>query len=246
MGTTLTVKSQNLLATFNEGFEGIDAGATGNTPYYWWSFYNNTAAAATLTDQAAIVNSGSHAAKVVIGTAAAGYQPQLANGKTVTLTVGNTYTASFWIKAVTGGGTVQCSNSGGAPYGPNFTATTSWKQYSHTFQATAASYQLWLSLGGFVDTYYIDDAALVAGSVPLGLEAFNSKSISIYPNPVIDNLNISSDSNINSISISDLNGKTIKTVKSAENIKSINLAELSQGMYILSTDTNKQFKFLKN
>lgn len=246
MGTTLSINAQNLLATYNEGFESINSIATGNTPYYWWNFYNDTAATATLTDQTTIVHGGSHAAKVVVGTAASGYQPQLANGNTVTLTVGNTYTASFWIKAVAGGGIVQSSNNGSSLYGPNFTATTSWKQYTQTFTATAASYQLWIHLGGFVDTYYIDDAAVVAGSVPLGLENFNSKSISFYPNPVIDNLNISSDSNINSITISDLNGKTVKTVKAAENIESVNLSDLSQGIYILTTDTNKVFKFLKN
>lgn len=244
MGTSLSIKAQNLLATFNEGFEGIDAAATGASPYYWWGFYNNTSSNATLTDDPTNARTGNHAAKVVVGTAAQGYQPQLANGKTLTLVIGNTYTASFWIKAVTGGGTIQVSNSGTSLYGPNVVATTSWKQYSHTFTAATTSYQLWLHLGGFVDTYYIDDAAVVAGSVPLGLDNFNSKNIAIYPNPVVDDLNISSDSPIKAISITDINGKIVKTVKKS-NIESVNLSELRQGMYILTTDENKRFKFLK-
>ncbi|TDD98747.1 T9SS type A sorting domain-containing protein [Flavobacterium cellulosilyticum] len=246
IGTTASLTAQNLLSTYNEGFESINGTATGNTPYYWWNFFNDTAATAILTDQTTTIHSGTHAAKVVVGTAAAGYQPQLANGKTLALTIGNTYTVSFWIKAVSGGGTVQSSNSGSSLYGPNFTTSTSWTQYSQTFTANATDYQLWIHLGGFVDTYYVDDTALVAGSVALGLESYNSKNSSIYPNPVIEKLNINSDSTIKMVTISDLNGKTVKTIKSAENIESVNLSDLSKGMYLLKTDTNKLFKFLKN
>lgn len=244
--TSFTMNAQNLLASANPGFEGIDAGATGNSPYYWWGFYNTSNSAATLTDETSTVRSGSHAAKVVVGTAAQPWEPQLANGNSLTLTVGNSYTATFWIRAITGGGTVQASDNGSATYGPNLLVTTSWQQYSQTFTATEANYQLWIHLGGFVDTYYVDDASVVDNTV-LGIEDFaKNDKISFYPNPVNDNLNISSDATIKSIIISDLVGKTVRTIKSAENIQSINLSDLQQGMYILSTDTNKQFKFLKN
>lgn len=245
MYSTFTMNAQNLLATYNEGFEGINPGATGNTPYYWWNFYNDAAASATLTDETVMVRTGGHAAKVVVGAAAASYQPQLANGRGLTLTVGSTYTATFWIRGVAGGGKVQTSNNGSSLYGPQMTVTTAWQQYSHTFVADAASYQLWISLGGFVDTYYVDDASVVLGGT-LGVDAFSKKSISFYPNPVTDNLNISSETYIKSVTVSDLNGKTVKTFKSANNIQSVNLSELSQGVYILSTDTNEKFKFLKN
>jgi hypothetical protein len=81
----------------------------------------------------------------------------------------------------------------------------------------------------------------------LGIENFaKNDKITFYPNPVNDNLNISSHTAIKSITISDVVGKTVRTIKNAENIQSINLSDLKQGVYILSTDTNKQFKFLKN
>ena len=245
--TTFTINAQNLLTTYNEGFEGINSAATGNTPYYWWGFYNAANSAATLTDQTAIVHGGTHAAKVVVGTAANSWEPQLTNGKNLTLTVGRSYTVTFWIRASAGGSTISgASNVGQAPYGPTLLVTTLWQKYSHTFTASAATYQLWISLGGSVNTYYVDDASVVDNTV-LGIEDFaKNNKISFYPNPVNDNLNISSDATIKSIIISDLVGKTVRTIENEENIKSINLSDLKQGMYILSTDTNKQFKFLKN
>jgi len=105
-----------------------------------------------------------------------------------------------------------------------------------------------LDLGKSTETFYIDDASFnEAQTVPLKTEAFaKNDKIVFYPNPVTDNLNISSETAIKSVSIIDLNGKTVKKVKSADAIESVNLSDLSQGMYIISTDTNKQFKFLKN
>lgn len=242
-----SINAQNLLETYNEGFEGINAGASGNTPYYWWNFYNDTAANAILTDETTIVHSGGHAAKVAIGTAAASYQPQLANGRTLTLIEGNSYTVTFWIIGTVGGGTVQVSDNGANTYGPNMTVTTSWQQYSQTFLATAdnVGYQLWIHLGGFVDTYYVDDAAVVDST--LGLESVNTTgSIAIYPNPVTDRLIIKpSRLQANSIIINDILGRKVKTINNAKNITSIDVSNLPKGMYILTTDTNKQFKFLK-
>lgn len=71
MCTTFTINAQNLLEPDgNSGFEGINPAPTGNSPYWWWGFYNEGASAATLTDQTATVHGGTHAAKVVVGTAA--------------------------------------------------------------------------------------------------------------------------------------------------------------------------------
>jgi hypothetical protein len=244
--SAFTMNAQNLLEGYNEGFEGIDAAATGSSPYYWWGFYNSANSSATLTDETTIVHGGGHAAKVVVGTAAQPWEPQLANGKTLTLTEGNTYTVTFWIRGTTGGGVIQASDNGSEPYGPNLTVTNAWQKYTQTFTAGVdqVSYQMWLSLGGTVDTYYIDDASIVDNAT-MSTKDFASKSISFYPNPVTSDLNINSEIEIKSISVIDLNGKTVKTLKSAENIKSVNMSDLSQGMYILSTDTNQQFKFLK-
>lgn len=251
--TTFTMNAQNLLANANPGFEGL-AATPGTTPYDWWGFYNEGPSAATITDQTAIVHGGTHAAKVVVGTAAANYQPQLTNGNTINLTEGHSYTVTFWIRALSAGSTIAGSSNvynvnGGKPFGDSFAVSAiQWQQYTHTFTADAdtPTYQLWINLGGSVNTYYIDDASLVDNTA-LGIEDFSKNDkISFYPNPVNDNLNISSDATIKSITISDVVGKTVRTIKNAENIQSINLSDLKQGMYILSTDTNKQFKFLKN
>lgn len=163
------------------------------------------------------------------------------------MTIGHSYTVSFWIRATNGGSTISgASNNGNSLYGPTLLVTTAWQLYSQTFTADVTSYQLWISLGGSVNTYYIDDASVVDNTA-LGIENFaKNDKISFYPNPVNDNLNISSEATIKSIIITDVVGKTVRTIKNAENIQSINLSDLKQGMYILSTDANKQFKFLKN
>ena len=393
---SVAAKSQNLLATYNEGFESIDASTTGNSPYYWWSFYNNAAANATLTDETTTTHTGGHAAKVTVGTAAAAYQPQLANGKTITLVEGHNYKVTFWIKATTGGGTVQASDNGSALYGPNYATTTVWTEYSQSFTATAGNldYQLWIHLGGSVDIYYVDDASIVDLSVlptqdyilngnlelgsgdnftnwgkwngaanltqetvqvhggtralkaistgsaeynvqfvsdvvattsgqsltaimwikgtnggntvristddgatqnygpnttigtswqkysysftgsglntrlkldlgggtdtfyiddiqllgiVLGIEDINAKGVTIYPNPVTDRLFITTNRlQAKTIRIVDVTGKIVNVINNAEKVTFIDVANLSRGIYILITDTNKQFKFLKN
>ncbi|MNG31481.1 hypothetical protein D3C84_1172960 [compost metagenome] len=67
-----------------------------------------------------------------------------------------------------------------------------------------------------------------------------------YPNPVQDNLNISSESNVKSLIINDTAGRTVKTIKDPQSIQSVDVSGLSNGLYILSTDNNQKFKFIKN
>ena len=248
---TFSMNAQNLLATYNAGFEGIKSPPAGTSPYDWWGIYNETTVAATLTDETTATNihGGAHGAKVVVGAvdaSSSNWKPQLANGKTLTLVVGHSYTVTFWIKGVNGIGKVQASNNGTSLYGPILSVTTAWQQYSQTFTATAANYQIWISMGGFIETYYVDDASLIDNTA-LGVNDFNTENNKalFYPNPVTNNLNINSEEEIKSVIISDLTGKTVRTVTNAENIQAINLSDLNQGLYILSTDTNKQFKFIK-
>lgn len=242
--STFTMNAQNLLTGSNEGFEGLDPNATGNTPYYWWNFYN--ASTATLTDETTIVHGGSHAGKVTVASSANIYSPQLANGKSLTVVSGHVLTITAWAKSVNGVGQMQATNNGdyNTRVQPAMTVPTTWTQYSGDYTLTGTSFQLWFNLGGNAETFYIDDVTIVDKT--LGIEIYNSDySIDFYPNPVSDNLNVSSDSDVKSFTITDLNGKVVRTVNNVENSKSINLSDLSQGMYILTTDSNKQFKFLK-
>jgi hypothetical protein len=167
----------------------------------------------------------------------------------VTTEVGRYYEGAIWIKSVGGASTMRLSTTGGtASYGATTTIGTNWQRVALVFKATSTSTKLNMDLGKSTETFYIDDVSFnSAQSVALGIADFNNTNdkVEFYPNPVKDYLNISSDATIKTITITDLTGKTVRTVKS-ENIQSVDLSSLNQGMYILSTDTNKQFKFLKN
>lgn len=234
-----TLSKNNII---NGGFE-TTPGASGNIFANWTA----TNGAAQMTQELTNVHSGTSALKA-ISTGANEYNVQLQTDD-VTTTIGRNYEVAIWIKSVGGASKMRLSTSGGtAVYGNSTTIGTTWQRLALAFKATATTTKLSLDLGKTTETFYIDDAAFnAAQTVALGVSDFNAKndSVQFYPNPVKDNLNISSDSPIKSITITDLTGKTVRTVKS-EDIQSIDLSGLNQGMYILSTDTNKQFKFLKN
>lgn len=209
-----------------------------------WSKYNG---AANLTAEAVEVHGGARGLKA-ISTGTAEYNVQLVSD-VMTLVVGRTYTASMWIKAVTGGNTVRFSTTAtSANYGPNTTIGTTWQKISYSFAAKNTSTRLNLDLGKSTDTFYIDDISFIGANITLANEEFesNNNKVVFYPNPVQSNLNITSDATIKSLIISDSNGKTVRTIKNAENIQSVDVSNLSQGLYIISTDSNQKFKFIKN
>jgi len=209
-----------------------------------WSKYNG---AANLTAEAVEVHGGVRGLKA-ISTGAAEYNVQLVSDA-MTLVVGRTYTASMWIKAVTGGNTVRFSTTAtSANYGPNTTIGTTWQKISYSFAAKNTSTRLNLDLGKSTDTFYIDDISFIGTNITLANEKFesNNNKVVFYPNPVQSNLNINSDATIKSLIISDSTGKTVRTIKNAENIQSVDVSNLSHGLYILSTDNNQTFKFIKN
>src|SRR5690606_23822341 len=77
---------------------------------------------------------------------------------------------------------------------------------------------------------------------------FTSSTFSIYPNPVKDVLNISNSNGaeINSLTIVDINGRTVKQINS--NISQINISDLNAGVYFVninSTEGNLTKKIVK-
>jgi hypothetical protein len=220
----------------------LEAG-TGDT-FTNWSKYNG---AANLTAETVEVHGGTRALKA-ISTGANEYNVQLVSDA-MNLVVGRNYTASMWIKASAAGSTVRFSTTAtSANYGPNTTIGTTWQQISYTFAAKSASTQLNLDLGKSTTTFYIDDITFIGANITLANEKFENQSNKavFYPNPVQGSLNISSESNVKSLIINDSTGRTVKTIKDAQNIQSVDVSNLSKGLYILSTDNNQTFKFIKN
>jgi hypothetical protein len=64
-----------------------------------------------------------------------------------------------------------------------------------------------------------------------------SENINVYPNPTQDMLNVVSDLQITHIAISDMNGKIVKQVLNPG--KSISVADLATGVYVLQIYTDK-------
>ncbi len=66
-----------------------------------------------------------------------------------------------------------------------------------------------------------------------------ASSFSVYPNPVKDVLNISNSINaeINSVIVTDINGRTVKQANS--NVSQINISDLNAGVYFVNINSNE-------
>jgi len=87
---------------------------------------------------------------------------------------------------------------------------------------------------------------VIEGNFPLSASTFNGKEVVIYPNPTSDYVSISNieQLDVNAIQIIDTNGKTISRITS--NFNSIDVSNLSNGIYILSIETKEGKKFAEN
>jgi len=130
-----------------------------------------------------------------------------------------------------------------------------WTQYSYTVTGLAGptavkfAFRYFVTNGGpsgansdiiGIDTFSVDR--------PLSSDSFFKNNFSIYPNPVNNVLNISvkNEMTINSLSITDLNGRVVSTSSSST---SIDVSNLSSGVYFVSIETNEgkgTSKFVKN
>lgn len=93
-----------------------------------------------------------------------------------------------------------------------------------------------------------DYPAMTLVGAPLAVEDFNSAKISVYPNPVLDELNIKSTNAAfqhKSYLITNVLGKVVATKKDSESLQLINVSSLSKGLYFLQIDNLRPIKFLK-
>lgn len=72
------------------------------------------------------------------------------------------------------------------------------------------------------------------------------KTLSVYPNPVKDELTIDHVTKNLPVKIYDLSGKLVSETKTTDGKTKINTNDLSKGQYILSIDTYKGHSFIKN
>lgn len=91
--------------------------------------------------------------------------------------------------------------------------------------------------------------SFIAQTTTLGTNTFNNNSLSYYPNPVENTLNINlKNINIDNISIYDISGKKIIEISHIVN-NQIDVSPLEKGVYVLSLETTNGLikqKFVKN
>ncbi|GFZ81812.1 hypothetical protein GCM10011531_10150 [Aquaticitalea lipolytica] len=133
----------------------------------------------------------------------------------------------------------------------NSTTVQVWTQANLTFTpSTTGVYYLGFHCFSAADQYVlaVDDVQITQ---TLSTEEFSQSRINVYPNPVKDILNIKSDiPNIESITITDLNGRIVKSINyNTVSEVNCNISDLNSGIYFLriaSTDGILDKKIIKN
>jgi hypothetical protein len=144
---------------------------------------------------------------------------------------------------------------------PNLTTTDypfTWTQYSYTVTGLTGEvscrigFRYYVTNGGpsgtnsdiiAIDTFSVDR--------PLSSEDFFKKNFSLYPNPAGDIINITVKDNVavNSLSISDINGRVVSALSGSSFLNSINVSDLPPGVYFVSLQTDEgkgTSRFIKN
>ena len=80
---------------------------------------------------------------------------------------------------------------------------------------------------------------LLEGTSDLSVELLDMDKVKVYPNPANDVINIANAvDSIEKVTITDLNGRVVKTVVLGVNEAQINISDLSQGVYLLNATSN--------
>ena len=79
----------------------------------------------------------------------------------------------------------------------------------------------------------------------LGVSNVNKSQVKVYPNPVVDVLNIEADFKVNTVQVFDLTGKVVSshTLDSVKN--QVNLSKLTPGVYVVNIQTEKGIQSVK-
>ncbi|WP_370899880.1 T9SS type A sorting domain-containing protein [Chryseobacterium gossypii] len=125
---------------------------------------------------------------------------------------------------------------------------TTWTQYTYDLTPYVGQTIYIAFYSSTEDIWFIGiDDFEISGSM-LGVSEAKQKTVSMYPNPVIDILNIDSKNKMSEINIYDMSGRLQKQEKiNSENAK-INLTELRTGSYIVrikDENSEKSHKIIK-
>lgn len=152
----------NLLG--NGGFENGSASGNDN-----WYVYNSGNPAGTAIISVGTgsneVRTGTRSMKVVNPTAYGGDQWRVqAASDLVPTAVGTQFTISYWVKAVSAGGSIRLSTQdaggGNAQYQGDQTIGTNWQEVKWNIVANSAQTRFFFDMGAAANTYFIDDVSV--------------------------------------------------------------------------------------
>ena len=92
-------------------------------------------------------------------------------------------------------------------------------------------------------TNFIDDVVFAAGA--LSTDDFNNENFHVFPNPVVNNLNIESVEAINNVTVYDVLGKAVLTASPGVASPSIDMSSLTTGVYLVNIATENSSKTIK-
>ena len=130
--------------------------------------------------------------------------------------------------------------------------TATWTQYTYNLDAYAGQ-NVYISINCISNDQFallIDDYKVTAAT--LSTNDFFTTNFSVYPNPSTGLVNVASKNNmaINTIQITDLNGRVVKNVNTkGVSETQINISDLTTGMYFLNVQTDSgsgTTKIIKN
>ncbi|MHA3789366.1 T9SS type A sorting domain-containing protein [Flavobacterium hauense] len=85
---------------------------------------------------------------------------------------------------------------------------------------------------------FIDDLTVATGVA--GVNENVLASLSVYPNPTSDVVNVAVDALVSNVAIADLNGRTVKSVKfDGVSNASVNVSDLASGIYMMTVSSDK-------
>lgn len=97
-------------------------------------------------------------------------------------------------------------------------------------------------------TFYVDDVVLAVGDLTLGTEDFNADVFTVYPNPVVNVLNIDSRAAVDAVVVYDVLGKVVLSANPGVDSPSVDMSSLASGAYLVNVtigDASKTIKVIK-
>lgn len=118
--------------------------------------------------------------------------------------------------------------------------STDWTEFSYTLPADYNSQSVYIAIEcvSFDSFIFMIDDFSVTTTGNASVDTALASSFSVYPNPAKDVLNISNSigAEITAVTVSDINGRTVKQFGS---VSQINISDLNAGVYFVNISSNE-------